>query len=282
MGIKFIIDSASDYDIKTAESEGHVFVPLTIIFPDGEYLDAVELSHEEFYKKLQSSPTIPQTSQVNPQDFKEVFSEVIDNGDTAIAILLSSKLSGTYASAVAAAKEFPEGKVYVIDSLNVTVGLQLLIKYAVMLRDQGKSAEEIVLSLENKKSHVHTMGLLDTLKYLKKGGRLSASAAFAGKLLNVKPYAKIAEGKVVLAGKARGTKQGMAALKQMVEETIIDKSLPIILGYTGLDSTGPEKFKALCHPIFKNAELLPTVTIGSTIGTHVGPGAVAIGFFDKQ
>lgn len=282
MGIKFIIDSASDYDIRQAESEGHLFVPLTIIFPDSEYLDAVELSHEQFYQKLASSPNIPQTSQVNPQDFKEVFEKATKDGDVAIAILLSSKLSGTYASAVSAAKDFQEGSVYVIDSLNVTVGLQLLIKYAMSLRDSGKNAPEIVKALEAKKQYVHTMGLLDTLKYLRKGGRLSATAAFAGGLLNVKPYAKVLDGKVCLAGKSRGTKQGMAALKQMVEDTGIDKDLPILFGYTGLDNSTMNKFIELCRPMLDDVkEVLPTITIGSTIGTHIGPGTIAIGFFSK-
>lgn len=280
MSIKIIIDSASDYTVEEAKKDGLTVVPLSITFPDGEFFDGTELSREEFYKRLTTQDFFPKTSQVNPHAFKEVFSEELKSADELLVITLSSKLSGTYASAVSAAEK--NNKIYVFDSQNVTAGLYLIIKYAVKLRDEGRCAGEIFELLTEMRPYVCTIGLLDTLKYLKKGGRISGAAAIAGSFLNLKPYAEVKNGKIEIAGKARGHKRGMSALLSMIKSEGIDERFPLVYAYAGLSSENAEELKKLSSSIIGGAQVFPTLIIGSTIGTHVGPGAAAIGFFKKH
>lgn len=201
-------------------------------------------------------------------------------GDAAIIITLSGKLSGTYQSACIAASEFDEN-VYVVDSENVAVGERALIEYALRLKDQGKDAEFIVTELESTKKDIHTIALLDTLEYLKKGGRISKTVAFAGNVLSIKPVVGVTDGEVVILGKARGSKQGNNLLIEQINKAGgIDFDMPYFLGYTGLSDALLQKYISDSKDIWmEHVESLPVFTVGGTIGTHVGPGAIALAFF---
>ena len=170
--IRIITDSASDLSASTREDL--TILPLAIRFGDTEYLDGVTISHHEFYEKLIESDTLPTTSLVSPAAFEETYARSVADGETVIAITISSRLSGTYQSATIAAEDFA-GKVFVIDSYNATIGEGILVKYALLLKDQGLSAKEIVGILEASKEQIHTLGVLDTLEYLKKGCLLYTS-----------------------------------------------------------------------------------------------------------
>jgi DegV family protein with EDD domain len=181
-----------------------------------------------------------------------------------------------------AAEEY-RNRVYLVDSEIVSVGERILVDYAVSLRDAGLDAAEIASVLEEKKKSVCVVALLDTLEYLKKGGRISAAAAFAGGLLSIKPVVSIEDGEVVILGKARGSKQGSNMLMQMIEKKNgIDFKMPVMLGYTGLSDALLQKYISDSESIWKNnVDALPISTIGGTIGTHAGPGAIAVAFFHK-
>ena len=278
--IKFITDTASD--AQELNMEDVIVLPMTIHFGDQEYEDGVTISHREFYEKLIESDELPKTSQIAPLAFEKAMEQVTSQGDTAIVITLSSKLSGTYQSAMIAAAEF-EKDVYVIDSENVAVGECVLLKYGLELAAQGRSAREIVSILEGERKAIHTIALLETLEYLKKGGRISKTAAFAGNLLSIKPVVGVVDGEVAVLGKARGSKQGNNLLMQEIEKAGgVDFERPIYLGYTGLDDSAVKKYAKDSEAVWKESrEELTIISIGSTIGTHVGPGAIAVSFFAK-
>jgi DegV family protein with EDD domain len=283
MAIQIIIDSASDILPQEAEKLGAIHLPLTVQFGDREYADSVDLSHREFYEKLIESDTLPTTSQISPAVFQDAYERVTGKGDTALVITLSSKLSGTYQSAVIAAQEY-ESKVFVVDSENVTIGERLLILRAVALRDEGLPAADIARQLDEEKKSIRLMALLDTLEYLKKGGRVSSAVAFAGGLLAIKPVVAVENGQVAMAGKARGSKQGNNLLRQLIAKCGgIDFERPFALAYSGLSDELLKKYISDSADLWEgNAQDLPISSVGCTIGTHVGPGAVAVAFFEKK
>lgn len=281
MGIHIITDSASD--IKASERENLTVIPLTITFGETEYQDGVTLTHKQFYEKLIESDTLPVTSQIPPFLFEEAIKKAVAQGDDVIAITLSGKLSGTWQSAMIAAENF-SGSVYVVDSENVTVGEHILVEYAFRLIDQDLSAAEIVEKLNLLKKRIRLVALLDTLEYLKKGGRISGAAALAGSILSIKPVIAIQNGEVVVLGKARGSKQANNLIVEQIHAAGgIDFSMPYFLGYTGLSKDLIQKYIEDNAALWENeTDCLPVDSVGGTIGTHAGPGAIAVAFVAKE
>ena len=278
MKIRFIVDSASDLSGK--EHEALKVVPLTVTFGDKQYLDGVTLSAKEFYEKLIESDELPTTSQVAPYDFEKAIKEAIAAGETPIVVTVSSKLSGTYNSARLAAMSFDE-KVYLVDSENVCIGEQILVKYGLRLLDEGKTAEEIVEAMETAKKKIKIVALLDTLEYLRKGGRISNVAGVVGGMLSIRPVIGIVDGVVEVLGKARGSKAANNLLAQQIETSGgIDYDMPYELAYSGLDDSLLRKYINDNEHIWKgHADSISYGIVGSTIGTHAGPGAIAVAFF---
>ncbi len=278
MKIRIITDSASDMD--ASAREGMSILPMAITFGEEEFQDGVNLSHREFYERLVESDELPRTSQVTPYAFEEAFRQAAEAGEQVVAVTMSSKLSGTLESAVTAARGF-EGSVYVVDSENVTVGERALVEYALRLRESGMEAREIAEELERSKKRIRLVALLDTLEYLKKGGRVSRLTAFAGGLLSIKPVVAVQDGEVVILGKARGSRQGNNLLVEQIRQAGgVDFSMPYFLGYTGLSDELLRKYIRDSEMIWKeNTEQLDISTVGGTIGTHAGPGAIAVAFF---
>lgn len=280
MSIQIITDSASDITNQTRKDV--TVLPMTITFGDTAYQDGVNLSHQEFYERLIENGELPTTSQIPPYDFETAIRKALSEGNDVIVITMSSKLSGTYQSACIAASE-SDGKVYVVDSENVTVGERALVEYALRLKDQGMDAPSIVEKLEAEKKNIHLIALLDTLEYLKKGGRVSKAVAFAGGILSIKPVVAIVEGEVAILGKARGSKQGNNFLVQKIEECGIDFDKPYFLGYTGLNDALLQKYIEDSKDLWaEHTQSLAISTVGGTIGTHAGPGAIAVAFFAKN
>ncbi|MDE5729853.1 MAG: DegV family protein [Clostridia bacterium] len=280
--IKILVDSASDLELAEAEKLGVTLIPMQVRFGNEEFLDGINLTHKEFFEKLIESDELPQTSQINEFRFEENFKKLTENGDEVIAITISSKLSGTYSCAVKAAKKFG-GKVRVVDSLNASIGERVLLQYAVRLLKDGLSVDEIVKELEQSKHKIQVLALLDTLTYLRKGGRISAAAAVAGGILSIKPVVSVIKGEVKLVGKAIGSKKGNNLLNQLVEKCGgIDFEKPYTLGYSGLSDDYLKKYLHDSEKLWKNStDSVPSYLIGSTIGTHVGPNAIAVAFFAK-
>jgi len=282
MNIKIIVDSTADM---TPELEKRVgIVPLTVHFGEKEYVSGVDISPKQFYEMLVESDVLPTTSQATPFAFGAAFREAMDEGyDAVVCITCASRLSGTYQSACIAAEDY-EGKVHVVDSGSVAIGLSILVQYALSLVDKDLSPEEIVWKLLQKREKICLLALVDTLEYLKKGGRISATVAMAGGLLNIKPVLSIADGEIKVLGKARGSRQGNNLLVQEIRKAGgVDFGKPLMLGYTGLSDALLRKYIADSAALWEgHIDKLPVSVIGSVVGTHAGPGAVAVAFFAAE
>lgn len=281
MSIHIITDSASD--VARNSYPNVTVLPMTITFGEDTFQDGVNLTHKEFYERLIESDTLPVTSQVNPFVFEEAIREKVEQGNSVIIITMSSKLSGTYQSACIAANEFPD-KAFVIDSLNVTIGEHILVASALRMISEGLDAPAIVSKLEEQKNNIHLVALLDTLEYLKKGGRISKALAFAGGVLSIKPVVEVKDGEVVVLGKARGSKQANNLIAEQIKFVGgVDFSQPYFLGYTGLNDTLINKYVSDNSNLWEDeVESLPIQSVGGTIGTHAGPGAIAVAFVAKH
>ena len=279
MRVRIIVDSTADL---APELKNRVdVVPLTVHFDSEEYIDGVTITHEDFYNKLVESDVLPSTSQATPASFDKVFREVEAAGDSAVVITVASQLSGTCQSARIAAEDYDN--IYVVDSGSVTLGAGILAEYALRCADEGMDAARIADLLETKKEDICLIAMLDTLEYLKKGGRISAAVAFAGGLLNIKPVINVKDGVINMLGKARGSKQGNNLLMQEIGKAGgIDFSMPILLGYSGLSDALLQKYIADSAALWQDGvDSLRYTSIGSVVGTHAGPGAIAAAFFRK-
>ena len=280
MKIRIVTDSGSD--LLEPHSPAVTVLPLTITFDGESFLDGVDLDHHRFYEKLIEGEDLPTTSQIAPAQFEDTFRAAVEAGETVVAVTLSAKLSGTYQSACIAAEEFPD-RVFVVDSENATIGQRILVERGLELMEQGLDAAAIAAQLDREKKDIRLVALLDTLEYLKRGGRISSSIAMVGGLLSIKPVVAVRDGEVVLLGKARGSKNGNNLLVQEIGKTNgVDFGRPYHLGYTGLDDSLLQKYVTDSATLWKgHTEDLPVCTVGGAIGTHVGPGAVAVAFFQR-
>lgn len=211
---KIIVDSTFDMSEETRKRV--VVVPLTVRFETEEYIDGVTITRQEFYEKLIESDVLPTTSQATPFMFCDVLDKETEDGSEVVLITLSSKLSGTYQSAMIASDDY-EGRVHLVDSNTTTIGGGILAQRAVELLDEGKSAKEIAEILEQEKEKIRVIALLDTLEYLKKGGRISKTAAVVGGIIAIKPVIEIRDGEIGILGKARGSKAGNNLLNEEIE-----------------------------------------------------------------
>lgn len=279
MAIKIITDSASE--ILPNEHPNITVLPMHISFDDEEYLDGIDLTHEAFYEKLIERDTLPKTAQISPFSFTEAIEAAVADGSEVLLITIASKLSGTYQSASIAAAEY-DGVVSVIDSETATVGEKALVYYAQRLISQGLSLKEITDKLNECKSRIRIIALLDTLEYLKKGGRISAAAATVGDMLSIKPVVALTKGELSVLGKAHGSKNGHNLLIRHTETFGVDFTKPLFLGYTGLSDKLIQKYIKDSHTLWEEhmtASELPVTSVGATIGTHIGPGGIAVAFF---
>ena len=276
MAIRIITDST--VDIEDKYSTHFTVVPLTVSFGETDYIDGVTINKQEFYQKLVSSPVLPKTSQATPEAFAKVFRKLQENGDEAIVITVSSHLSGTYQSACIAAEDFPN--VRVVDSLNVSIASGILALYALRCASNGMKLDELARHLAKKRNEIGLVAMVDTLEYLRKGGRISGAAAFAGGVLNIKPVVTCRDGELTVLGKARGSKKANNLLVEQISKDGVDFSMPLLLGYTGLSDEMLQQYILDSQSLWKgHVSDLDCVRLSSVIGTHAGPGAVAVAYF---
>lgn len=279
MPITIITDSASD--IEQGELGNVRVLPMTVTIDGVPYRDGVDITKDEFYRLQKSSDTIPVSSLISPFQFQEAFDEVEDAGGEAIAITISSELSGTHQSAKAVA----EGRdgISVIDSLQVSGAQKLLVLRALQLTLLGLSRDEIVRELEEEKQRIVIFAAVDTMEYLVKGGRISKASGLIGDVIGIKPIVTLEQGKLVAAGKAHGSKKSHAFLSQKIDELGgIDYTMPYAVGYSGTDGKSLQKYLDSNQEILNSAPHSPDIVqIGSAVGTHCGSGAVLVTFFRK-
>ncbi len=275
MPVKIIIDSTVDV-CAAAMSKIAAVVPMNVYFDEQEFLDGATITSAEFYEKLTTSDQLPTTSQPAPAVFEEIYRRETADGSQLVVITIASQLSGTYQSATIAAEDFP-GQVYVVDSRTATIGSGILAEYALELAEQGRTGQQILEELILVRKNICLYAVVDTLEYLKRGGRLNSAVAAVGGLLNIKPILSVSEGVVHVQTMARGVKKAFSMLTDLSKEAGIDPARPILLGYSGSEEN-LQKYRA-------SADLwsddVPSAMVGAAIGTHAGPGAIAAAFFRK-
>ena len=271
--VRLITDSSADLEPREYEQLNITCIPLKVMFGESEYQENVDLSKDRFYTMLAETGEFPKTSQPSPQILLDLFEEATEAGDEALYISLSSALSGTYQTALATLELAESDSCYVMDSKNATGGLRLLLEYAARLRDQGKSAREIISALETIQDKIVLFACMDTLEYLYRGGRISQTVYKLGTLAQVKPIIRVSEeGKVEVPAKAMGMRKGMEFLCRQAElrKPVSDHNFYVM--YTADRKNGEllaEKFRAMGFDI--PAERI--INVGAAIGSHIGPNA---------
>lgn len=275
--IRIITDSGADIQADEARRLAVDVVPLSIEFEGAAYAQDEDTDFAEFYTLLESAKTLPKTSQPSPEQFAAVYRRYAGEGDSVVVVALSSGLSGTYQSAVIAKDMAPEVPVHVVDTRSALAGQRILVEEAVKMRDAGASAEEIAEALTALRARVVVYGMVDTLTYLSKGGRLPRSVAIAGNLLHIKPIVYLDEkGAIAVMKKARSYQ---ALLSVFSEGPAFDPDFPVYFGYSAYDDV----CKKVSNQILERHALPRTgmCPIGSVLGTHVGPRCVAVAYVRK-
>lgn len=275
--IRLVIDSTCDLTKEEQTALRLETLPLTIHFGQESYRDGIDLDAKGFYQKLRAADRLPTTSQVPPGDFEQAFRPLVEQGDEVIALTLSSRLSATYASAVTAAREVSEERIHVVDTNSGSLGAALLVRRAAMLRDQGnRTAREIADDLRALAPRLRIYAAVDTLKYLKMGGRLSGSAALIGTVLGIKPLVEVREGHVQAVGRIRGEKNVNKALLDAFQKAGADLQYGISFAHADAE----DRMRAVMQVFAPHIAGVPvhTCALGAVIGTHTGPGVVAVAF----
>lgn len=275
-----LTDTACDITLNQAIAMDVEVVPMRVSFGDLPYEQLADEHFEQFYQLLESEKSLPVTSQPSPADFLTTFARAKTRGDSVVAILLSGQLSGTVQSAAIAKEMADYDDIHIVDSLQATIGQRLLVDHAVRLRQRGLNGAEIAVILTEMAGRIRLFGALDTLKFLRKGGRIPRSTEVLGTALGIKPIVQLTDGVITMAGKARGHAGAVTTMVRLMEENAdFDPATPVYFGYTKAEAAGV-KFRKLAAAKFKlkATELHP---VGATIGTHVGPGAFAAAYLVK-
>ena len=275
MALRIITDSASDLPAAKAERKRVEVVPLTVQFGPATYYDGKTLTNDLFYKLLTAGEHHPTTAQPSPEAFLKLFEAARAQGDEVLCILLASKLSGTCQSASIARGMCGGEGIYIVDSATASGGIQILLNYACKLRDSGLGGADIAAALERVLPRIRAYAVVDTLEYLRKGGRLSTAQAVIGTVSRLKPVICVHDGAVTVASKAFGQAAAVKQLLKLIGQHPVDDTFPSYFVYTDSDAM-LDSFADL----LRGAGLLPTrmhtCGLGATLGTHVGPGAFGL------
>jgi DegV family protein with EDD domain len=277
MGIRIVTDSICDVPKEYVERYCIKVMPLTVHFGDQSYKDGIDLSLEQFLSKLEEAEELPTTSQVPPAEFIDAYREEIALGNKIISIHGSSQLSGTYNSAMLAKEQIGGADIHVVDTMGITMGAGMLVIKAARLAEEGMEPEAIVAEIEAARERLKHMIIVDTLKYLHKGGRLSLSAAVVGSILNIKPILTVKDGKLELFERARGIKKAIGA----VMDTIRENGWTLDGKVIGINHIADLEHMRMLEEELKREYAIKEIVrgeVGSVVATHGGPGAVALYF----
>lgn len=278
--IRIITDSLSDITMEHAKEINIDVLPLNVRFGEEEYKCGVELSNEDFYEKLEENTATPSTAAVNPYEFEEIFQKYVDAGDDVVAIIFSKAMSATFQSAFIASENVNSDKIHLIDCENGAMGQTLLIKTAVTMRDEGMSAQEIADKIRELLPRTKTFIVIDTMEYLKRGGRISKSAAFIGGLMKLHPVLQILADGAKPVDKVKGKKSCNAWLVNRLIENPADKNYRIVIGHSNALERA-EKLKEQLIEAGVDNEVFVTC-IGPVVGTHIGPSSLGIGYIEAK
>lgn len=277
--VKIVTDSSCDISLERCAELGVELLPITVNFGEESYRANLDITNEEFYEKLATVQELPKTAQITPAQFEKIFQLYRESGDDVVCLFISSKMSGTLQSARVAKNILGADNILLPDTLNVTFALGLLVEEAVKMRDAGMTGAEIVTKIEELIPRIRLFAMIEDLKYLKMGGRLSATSALVASILGICPIITLKDGLVEVVGKARGKKAAFAAIRKCVEKEPISADYCVTLGHANV----PENCKAFegyMEDLLKKREIHVS-SIGSIVGTHTGPGAVGLAYIKK-
>ncbi len=277
--VKIVTDSSCDISLERCAELGVELLPITVNFGEESYRANLDITNEEFYEKLATVQELPKTAQITPAQFEKIFQLYKESGDDVVCLFISSKMSGTLQSARVAKNILDADNILLPDTLNVTFALGLLVEEAVKMRDAGMTGAEIVTKIEELIPRIRLFAMIEDLKYLKMGGRLSATSALVASILGICPIITLKDGLVEVVGKARGKKAAFAAIRKCVEKEPISADYCVTLGHANV----PENCKAFegyMEDLLKKREIHVS-SIGSIVGTHTGPGAVGLAYIKK-
>lgn len=277
--IRIVTDSASDITFEEAKQLNVEIMPLSVRFGENSYISGVNITIEEYYRRLEEEAELPTTAQVNPYEFEKKYKSFLDQGDEIVSIQMSSELSGTYQSAVIAKNNLESDRIYLVDSKNVCSALGLLVMLAVKMRDEGSTAKEIAQTISSYVPKLRLYVLLDTLEYVKKGGRISPTVAFIGEKLKLHPMVAVVDGKIEVADKVKGKKAAIKSLIRKVNEGNKNPDLPMMCEHANVKERGEELLQALKDD--GHEDVIECVCMGPIIGTYSGPGALGVFFIEK-
>ena len=272
--IRIITDSAADFEPQELKDMNIEYIYLPVMLGEREYFG--DLTKDEFYRLLRETEEMPKTAQAAPQILMDMFEEAKNSGDEAIFISLSSALSGACQTAMMSRELVDCDDCYVVDSLNATGGQRMIVEHAVKLRDEGKSAKEIVTELERLRERIELYACIDTLEYLYRGGRISHTAYKVGSFANIKPIIKVEKnGQIGVPGKSMGMRKGMDNLCKRVTEKKPDENFPLYVMYTD-DRTVAETLRKRLEVFGFAVPEDRIIQVGSVIGSHIGPHACGL------
>lgn len=274
-----VTDSTSDIPEELVSKYDIHVVPLRLMFGEETFQDGVDISAEVFYKRLVQSEQLPTTSQASPADYMQVYENImtLHPGSPIISIHISSGLSGTYQSAVLAKSLMEDPpEITVVDSKSASYGFGLLVVQAARLAAEGKSADEILASIEQMRQQRKLYFLVDTLEYLQKGGRIGKAAAIIGNLLNIKPILSIDEDGIIYAvEKVRGRKKAITRMIERFQEDLGGiRNINVAVGHTADPASADPVLEELSRHY--SLEEVVLTNVGPVVGSHVGPGTLAV------
>ncbi len=275
--IALVTDSTCDLPESVVKDKNITVIPLNVHFGDETFLDGIDLQSNEFFEKLSTSEIHPQTSQPSVGRFVETYNDLLKKHDSILSLHISSKLSATYNSALQAQKEIGNEKIKVIDSMNGTLGLGAIVHHIADLNQKGESFENLVKEAENIIPNAIFMGLVPTLEYLAKGGRIGKARAFMGSLLKIKPILSAVDGEIQSVGKARTLIKGMDFIVDEMKNRKISKLFIVHANHEERANLLKEKTKDIVDP--KDVII---AEFGPVVGTHLGPGAFGVGFISSE
>lgn len=279
--VRIITDSAADFEPIELKQKGIECIPLKVLFGTEEYEENISLTKDLFYDKMTQFDGFPKTSQAAPQVLADLFADAKAAGDEAIYFTLSSALSGTWQSAMFIREDAEYDGAYVVDSRNATGGQRMLVEYAVRLRDEGKTAKEIVEAVEAMRERIVLYACINTLEYLYKGGRISHLSYTLGTLAQIKPIIHVdTQGRVDIPAKAMGMRKGMEHLCKQADAKKPDCDFPLYVMYTD-DRSAAE---ALALRLAEHGHAVHEdhiIQVGAAIGSHIGPKACGLVYVGK-
>jgi DegV family protein with EDD domain len=281
MAIRIVTDSVADVPEQLAIKHNIKVLPLTVNFSDASYRDGIDITKDEFFEKLKTATKMPTTSQVTPGIFMEAFNQILEEGDEVVGIFMSSKLSGTYQAAISAKEMIGSEKIHILDSGLVAFAIgQIAVALSVMA-ENGADAKTLVEKANLMIESTSCRFIVDTLEFLTKGGRLKPAEALVGNLLSIKPILTMIDGELKSVGKARGRKKAMKSVLDWLDVSNIDLNHKLVGLYHAVDADYKDEMKELLFLKFPKM-ILTESEVGCVVGTHSGPGCIALSFINMD